>query len=211
VTPSRPDATAADPRRRRDFEAIALPHLHALHAFAIRLTRDRAAAEDLVQETFLRAYRFFDRFEPGTNIRAWLFRILKNVFINDYRQQAARPPSVDIDLVAATLDDQVAALHSSSVASPEKALEQAILAADIDEAIAALPEEYRMVVVLCLVLGFKYQEAADSLQIPVGTVMSRLHRGRRFLQARLIGSARERGLITAGTGDPREGSQARSG
>jgi RNA polymerase sigma-70 factor (ECF subfamily) len=179
---------------RSEFEDLAFGHLQALHAFAYRLTRNPKDAEDLVQETFLRAYRFFDKFERGTNMKAWLFRILKNTFINEYRRRKSQPAEVDFDKLEGVYEKQLEELSGVRVENPETALERTLMAEDIEEALGAIPEEYRMVVMLVLIEGFTYQEAADALEIPVGTVMSRLHRGRKHLQAKLIGHARARGL-----------------
>jgi RNA polymerase sigma-70 factor, ECF subfamily len=179
---------------RNEFEELAFVHLPALHSFAYRLTRNPKDAEDLVQETFLRAYRFFDKFERGTNMKAWLFRILKNTFINEYRRRRAQPAEVDFDKLEGVYERQLEELSGVRVENPETALDRTLMTEDIEEALGTMPEEYRMVVLLCLVEGFTYQEAADSLEIPVGTVMSRLHRGRKHLQARLLEHARARGF-----------------
>jgi RNA polymerase sigma-70 factor (ECF subfamily) len=179
---------------RNEFEELAFVHLSALHSFAYRLTRNPKDAEDLVQETFLRAYRFFDKYQRGTNVKAWLFRILKNTFINEYRRRKAQPAEVDFDKLEGAYEKQLEELSSTRVENPETALERTLMTEDIEEAISTMPEEYRMVVLLCLVEGFTYQEAADALEIPVGTVMSRLHRGRKHLQSRLLVHARSRGF-----------------
>jgi len=188
--------------RRGEFEALAFENLGALHAFARRLTHDAADAEDLVQDTLLRAYRAFDGFQRGSNAKAWLFRILKNSFINDWRKKKVRPTAVDFDAVADRHDGLVEELGMLRLPNPEEALDRAVLAEDVEEGLAAMVVEYRLVVLLCLVQGFTYQEAADALEIPIGTVMSRLHRGRKFLQAHLLEQARERGLVrTAGAAE----------
>jgi len=178
------------------FEREALPHMDALFRLALRLTRNRAEAEDLVQEAYLRAFRFHDRYEPGTQIRAWLFRILRNTFVNRYRATKARPDEVEFDKVEAVYDRVVdAAFGGGEAPTPEEIVLNDLVDPEIDEAIAALPEEYRTVVVLALVEDLAYREIADVLAIPVGTVMSRLHRGRKLLQARLIDLAARRGIV----------------
>lgn len=179
---------------REEYEELVFGHLPALHSFAYRLTRNVKDAEDLVQETCLRAYRFFDKFERGTNIKAWLFRILKNTFINDYRSKRSQPAQVDFDKLEGLYETQLERVGAAKFDNPEEALSGAMIAEDIEEALETMPDEYRMVVLLCLVEGFTYQEAADSLEIPVGTVMSRLHRGRKHLQSRLLTHAHERGF-----------------
>jgi len=170
--------------------------MDALFRLALRLTRNRAEAEDLVQEAYLRAFRFHDRYEPGTQIRAWLFRILRNTFVNRYRATKARPDEVEFDKVEAVYDRVVdAAFGGGEAPTPEEIVLNDLVDPEIDEAIAALPEEYRTVVVLALVEDLAYREIADVLAIPVGTVMSRLHRGRKLLQARLIDLAARRGIV----------------
>lgn len=194
----RPDASVnEDSQDRRDeFEELAFEHLSALHAFAQRLTGNPARAEDLVQETYLRAYRFFDRFERGTNAKAWLFRILKNAFINEYRRAKAQPSHVDFDKLEGIHEAVVDDFQAARLENPEEALDRTLLSDEVSEALDDLPEEYRLVVLLCLVQGFTYQETADALEVPIGTVMSRLHRGRKLLQARLLEQARSRGFTT---------------
>jgi len=188
--------------RRGEFEALAFEHLGALHAFARRLTHDAADAEDLVQEALLKAFRAFDGFQRGSNAKAWLFRILKNTFITEWRKKKVRPTTVDFDVVADRHDALLDELQVLRLENPEEALDRAVLAEDVEDGLRDMATEYRLVVVLCLVQGFTYQEAADALEVPIGTVMSRLHRGRKFLQARLLEQARERGLAgLAGTGE----------
>ena len=181
--------------RRGEFEVLAFEHLGALHAFARRLTHDPAEAEDLVQDALLRAYRAFDSFQTGSNAKAWLFRILKNSFINDWRKKEVRPTAVDFDAVVERHDELLDELQVLRLENPEEALDRAVLAEDVEDGLRDMAVEYRQVVVLCLVQGFTYQEAADALEIPIGTVMSRLHRGRKFLQGRLMEQARDRGLV----------------
>lgn len=182
--------------RVREFESVALPHMDALYRLALHLTHDRAAAQDLVQDAYVRAFRFFDTYAAGTNIRAWLFRILRNTFINRYRAARVRPAEVDFDTIEPVHDRVVDGTWSpaSRTPSPEAFLMDGIVDREISEAIASLPEEYRTVVILALVEELSYREIATILSIPLGTVMSRLHRGRKHLQARLRGFAARRGI-----------------
>jgi RNA polymerase sigma-70 factor (ECF subfamily) len=179
------------------FEALALPHFDALYSLALHLTRNRRDAEDLVQEAFLKAFRFFDSFEPGTHMRAWLFRILRNTFINTYRKAKVRPQTVDLSAIDATYDQVVEEtfLRQHRPASPEDVLMSGVLDEEVDQALADLPEEYRSVVVLALIEDLSYKEIAAALSIPIGTVMSRLHRGRRILQTQLLEYAQRRGIV----------------
>jgi RNA polymerase sigma-70 factor (ECF subfamily) len=180
---------------RQEFEQIALPQADALYNFAVKMTRNRRDAEDLVQDAFMRAFRFFHRFEPGTNIRAWLFRILKNTYINNYRKVQRTPDQVDWAQVEEFYDtvtpDDLVKRHKN----PEELLLESGIDGRIEQAIADLPEEYRAVVLLNFVEEMSYREIAEVLEIPMGTVMSRLHRGRKFLQKHLHDFAVEGGLI----------------
>ncbi|MCC7106538.1 MAG: sigma-70 family RNA polymerase sigma factor [Chloroflexi bacterium] len=184
--------------RRDSFEQEALPHLDALYRTALRMTRNPQDAEDLVQETYLRAYRFFDRFQPGTNLRAWLFKILTNNYINTYRK-ASQEPRV------ASLEDQeefsLYALLSRQGALGGVTVEDQVLDAfaedDILAAIDNLPDAFRMTVLLADVEGFSYKEIAEITDVSIGTVMSRLFRGRRLLQKALWERARAAGIVHA--------------
>ena len=184
--------------RREEFEETALEYLTPLFNLALNLTRNRKDAEDLVQETYLRAYRFFDSYRPGTHIKAWLFRILRNTFINRYRAQKVRPDEVDFSKVELAyeriVDEQFLQAHRP--VSPEEALMNGILDEEIETALARLPEEYRSVVILALVEDLSYKEIAAALSIPLGTVMSRLHRGRKQLQNQLLEYARKKGILS---------------
>ena len=184
--------------RRTEFEDVALPFMDALFNLALNLTRNRKDAEDLVQEAYLRAYRFFDSYQPSTNIKAWLFRILRNTFINRYRAAKIRPEEVDFDKVEMVYERLVddAFLQSRQPVSPEQAVMDGVLDAEVQQAMDALPEEYRTVVVLALAEEMSYKEIAGALSIPLGTVMSRLHRGRKLLQKSLLEYARRKGIIS---------------
>jgi RNA polymerase sigma-70 factor (ECF subfamily) len=183
-----------------EFEAEALRHLDALYRTALRMTRAEADAEDLVQETFIRAFRFRDQFTLGTNMKAWLFRILTNTFINTYRRKSAQPEVTDLEgidefsLYRRMADDRAA----SSSPDPEAELLKGVVDTEVTDALEELPEKFRTTVLLD-VEGFSYKEIAEMLGIPIGTVMSRLHRGRKFLQKRLYDLARERGIAAVRT------------
>ena len=189
---------------RANFERDAMQYAHPLYSAALRMTRNRADAEDLVQETFLKAYRGYGGFQEGTNLRAWLYRILTNTFINRYRQQQRRPDEVDLDGVEGLyLYRRVATAETDRAArSAEDEVFEALEGSDVRQAIDKLPRKYRMPVLMADLEGFSYKEIAGMLEIPIGTVMSRLHRGRRALQKLLWHTAEERGFSTAdGEGD----------
>jgi RNA polymerase sigma-70 factor (ECF subfamily) len=188
----------APPHRRKDeFEEVALPHLDALFNLALSLTRNRKDAEDLLQETFLRAYRFFDTYRPGTHIKAWLFRILRNTFINRYRARKVRPDEVDFGAIETSYEQMIdeSFLRQRTPPSPEDVVMDDVLDDEIEQALDRLPEEYRTVVLMALLEELSYKEIAAALSIPLGTVMSRLHRGRKMLQASLVEFARRRGIL----------------
>jgi RNA polymerase sigma-70 factor (ECF subfamily) len=184
-----------DPALKERFERDAVPLLSGMYSSALRMTRNPADAEDLVQETFLRAYRGFAGFQEGTNLKAWLYRILTNTFINSYRKKQREPKTVPDDNVEDWyLYDRLAA--QSSEASAETTVLETMPDEDVKAALDALPEAFRMAVLLADVEGFSYKEIASILDIPIGTVMSRLHRGRRALEKALWQKTRERGLVT---------------
>ena len=187
-------APPEDPALRARFERDVLPLLPHLYPTALRMTRDPSDAEDLLQETFLRAYRGFAGFEEGTNLRAWMYRILTNTFINIYRKKQREPVTVqEEDIEDWYLYDR---LGSSGVeASAETEVLDRLPDEDVQRALEALPEGFRMAVLLADVEGFSYKEIAEILEVPIGTVMSRLHRGRKALQKALWETVRERGLV----------------
>jgi RNA polymerase sigma-70 factor (ECF subfamily) len=181
-----------------DFERDAMQFAPQLYSAALRMTRNAADAEDVVQETFLKAYRAYDSFEEGTNLKAWLYRILTNTYINKYRKQQRRPSEVELgELQDLYLFRRLGESSGASYSAEKEALDQ-FVDTDIIEALESLPESFRMPVVLADVDGFSYKEIADILDIPIGTVMSRLHRGRKALQRKLWSVAEERGI----TGPP---------
>lgn len=180
------------------FADLAMPYMSALYSAALRMTRNPSDAEDLVQETYLRAYRGFETFQDGTNIKAWLYRILTNTFINIYRAKQRRPEQVDLD---DTEDFYLfRRLGGLEMVEATRSAETELLDAMPDDvvkaAIEALPEQFRLAVLLADVEGFSYKEIAEIMDVPVGTVMSRLHRGRKQLQKRLWDFAEERGLVS---------------
>lgn len=183
-------------KSRSEFEATALPHLDALFGAAFRLTRDARDAEDLVQDALLRAYRFWDSFERDSNCKAWLFKILTNTFINGY-QKNKRNREVLSAAVAEqeALDGVLVHQNAEGQRDPERLLLDRTMSEDVQRALATVPPDFRTAVVLCDVEGFSYKEIADIMDCPVGTVMSRLHRGRRLLRQALTGFAREQGIV----------------
>ncbi|OHU00873.1 RNA polymerase subunit sigma [Mycobacterium syngnathidarum] len=186
---------SSDECRGERFERDALPLVDQLYAAARRYTRNAADAEDLVQETMTKAYSSFHTYRDGTNIRAWLFRILTNTWINSYRTAQRRPQEVFADeLTDAQLAD-VAQRFPLGVVSAELAALESMGDDDVRQAMRALPESQGVVVYYADVAGFRYKEIAEVLQIPVGTVMSRLHRGRRALRSRLVEMAVARGYL----------------
>ena len=187
-------------QRGWDFEAAAMPYLDPLYNAAYRMARNPQDAEDLVQETYLKAYKYYDKFEEGTNLKAWLFKILKNTFINSYRKKQQAPPKADFAAIEESFETTVRD-DSGAPTNPEEELLEKVLDEDVQHAIEELPHDYRMVVLLADLEGFSYKEIADILEIPVGTVMSRLYRGRRLLEDALLKYAREHGYIREG-GEP---------
>jgi RNA polymerase sigma-70 factor, ECF subfamily len=179
------------------FEEQAMEHMPSLYTAAMRMTRNPADAEDLVQETFLKAFRAFGSFKEGTNLKAWLYRILTNTYINTYRAKKRRPEESDIDdLENFYLYRRLGGLEGASAGrSAEDEVLDHFTETEVKEAIEALPEQFRMAVLLGDVEGFSYKEIAEILDVPIGTVMSRLHRGRRALQKRLYEFGRQRGLV----------------
>lgn len=185
-----------DATQRSEFEALTLEHMDALYGAALRLTRSPKDAEDLVQDTYLKAFRFFESFEKGTNIKAWLFKIQTNTFINRYRRkvkerEVAETPAEDIVLDRFVSADQVRALQD-----PESDFFSKLLSDEVVEALDQVPVDFRMVVVLADIQGFSYKEIAEIVGCPVGTVMSRLFRGRRILQKQLYEYAIKEGIIS---------------
>lgn len=185
------------------FAEQAMPLMDSLYSAALRMTRNPADAEDLVQETYLKAYRGFGGFEQGTNLKAWLYRILTNTYINSYRSKKRRPDETDLDEVEDLyLYRRLGGLEGATAGrSAEEELLDSLTSDEVKEALEALPEQFRMAVLLADVEGFAYKEIAEILDIPIGTVMSRLHRGRKAMQKQLYEFGRQRNLVPA-TSEP---------
>ena len=186
------------------FTDLTMEHMPALYTAALRMTRNAADAEDLVQETYLRAYRGFGSFAEGTNIRAWLYRILTNTYINSYRAAKRRPEITDVeDVEDLYLYRRLTGTDGARVgrSAEEEALE-GFTDDEVKGAIEALPDAFRIAVLLADVEGFSYKEIAEITDVPIGTVMSRIHRGRRALQKTLHNFAAARGLVGAGPATP---------
>lgn len=183
------------------FSELAMEYMASLYSAALRMTRNPSDAEDLVQETYLKAYRAFGNFEEGTNLKAWLYRILTNTFINSYRSRRRRPEQTEIDDVEDLyLYRRLGGLEAVSAGrSAEEEVLEHFTEAEVKEAVEQLPEQFRLAVLMADVEGFSYKEIAEILDVPIGTVMSRLHRGRKSLQKALHDFGVSRGLVgTAG-------------
>jgi len=184
---------------REEFERTALPQLDSLYGAALRLTRNPAEAEDLVQDVFVRAYRSWQTFKPGTSAKAWLFTILRNTFITRYhRGNRRRSARVDLEAQLRSLGPEVAVGHpTAKIPGPEAAMAVRITQDRISAALDALPEDYKTAVILADLEGLSYKEIAEVMDCPIGTVMSRIYRGRRLLHNLLHDHAAELGLVDA--------------
>ncbi len=186
---------------RSRFAELAMEHMPALYSAALRMTRNSSDAEDLVQETFLKAYRAFDSYTDGTNLRAWLYRILTNTYINAYRSAQRRPEVTDVEDVEDLYLYRRLSPSDGGRSAEDVALE-GFTDDEVKAAIEALPDAFRIAVLLADVEGFSYKEIAEITDAPIGTVMSRIHRGRRALQKTLHTFAEARGLVSAGPATP---------
>ena len=176
-----------------------MPFLDSLYNTAYRMARNAEDAEDLVQEAYLKAYKYYDKFQEGTNFKAWLFKILKNTFINRYRKQQQQPLHAAFDDIEDAFESQLLAdPRVSPIPNPEEELLESVLDEHVQKALAELPDDYRMVVLLADLEDFSYKEIADILEIPVGTVMSRLYRGRRMLESAMLRYARTHNYLGEG-------------
>ena len=191
---------------RENFTNDAMQYAPQLFATALRMTRNRADAEDLVQETFLKGWRAFESYQEGTNLRAWLFRIMTNTFINKYNAQQRRPQETELDEVEELfLFRRMGAFDQSKINhSAEDQMLELFTDDEVKNAIEELPETFRIPVLLSDVEGFSYKEIAEMLEVPIGTVMSRLHRGRKAMQKMLYEYAKERGLVDEALLDPQD-------
>jgi len=169
-----------------NFEEGQLPFRDQLYKSALRMTRSVEDAEDLLQETYLKAFKYYKRYTEGTNFKAWLFKIMKNTFINSYRRKKAQPAKVDFDEIQEGLEDTFGEELSEGMADPEAELMSVEMDHEVGEALRSLPHDYKVVVLLADLEGYAYKEIAEILGVPVGTVMSRLYRGRRMLERALL-------------------------
>jgi RNA polymerase sigma-70 factor (ECF subfamily) len=186
--------TAQEQLKQQEFQQEAVAHINSLYNYALHLTMNPDDAEDLVQETYLKAYKFFDSFERGTNCKAWLFKILKNNYINKFRKNSREPGKVDYDLIKDfyhTIKDV-----QSDTTEAESDFFHSLLHDEVYQALQVLPDEFREVIQLCDIEGFTYEEIANMVESPIGTVRSRLYRGRKLLRAKLEDYAKKHGYNT---------------
>jgi RNA polymerase sigma-70 factor (ECF subfamily) len=189
------ETSYSDNERNDIFKREFMPHINSMYNFAFRLTMDEDDANDLVQDTYLKAFRFISSFERGTNAKAWLFRILKNSFINDYRKRSKEPSKVDYQEVETTYNSEEAAEVDHTTDLRIETV-QDMIGDEVATALNSLPVDFRTVIILCDIEGFTYEEMAKILDIPIGTVRSRLHRARNLLKDKLRTYAASMGYDT---------------
>ncbi|MFZ5971573.1 MAG: sigma-70 family RNA polymerase sigma factor [Bacteroidota bacterium] len=195
MTEETPQQSYTEPEKQAIFHGEFMPHVNSMYNFAFRLTLDRDDAKDLVQDTYLKAYRFIESFQKGTNAKAWLFRILKNSFINDYRKKSKEPNKVDYQEVETYYNSE----EVDRQITPDLRVDalKDMIGDEISNALNSLDVDFRTVIILCDLEGFKYEEMAKILDIPIGTVRSRLHRARQLLKEKLSAYAKSMGYKTA--------------
>lgn len=186
---------SVDQQRGWNFEAAAMPYVDGLYNTAYRMARNAEDAEDLVQETYLKAYKYYDKFEEGTNFKAWLFKILKNTFINSYRRKQQVPPQSDFADIEDSFENRIDGQIQQPAPNPEEEILSDVLDEDVQRALDDLPPDYRIALILSDLEDFSYKEVAEILEVPVGTVMSRLYRGRKALESAMLGYARAHGYL----------------
>jgi len=195
MTDEAPRYSYSDKERQTIFNDEFMPHIHAMYNFAYRLTLERDDAKDLVQDTYLKAYRFIDSFQRGTNAKAWLFRILKNSFINDYRKKSKEPNKVDYQEIESYYNSDEVDRQITTDLRVETLKD--MMGDEISNALNSLDVDFKTVIILCDLEGFKYEEMAKILDIPIGTVRSRLHRARQLLKEKLSTYAKSMGYKNA--------------
>lgn len=177
------------------FEEIAFEYIDSLYSTALRLTRNKQDSEDLVQDAYLRGFQHFHRFEPGTNFKAWIFKILMNTFINKYHKDMRTPPAVPFDKVEFAIDEALKDEDQKNILTDSNVFRN-MFDDEIVQAIETMPEDYRIAVLLCDIENFSYKEMSEILDVPIGTVMSRISRGRKMLQKSLLDYAKREGYIS---------------
>lgn len=182
-------------KRKKEFEKLTLQYLDSLYGTALRLCHDEESAKDLVQETYLRAYRFYDKFHWGTNLKAWLFKILRNTYINKYKKQQKDSILFELSDIDPIYEEFINREAVRYYENPEDSLYQKMLAEDLERALEKLPDDFKLVLILADIEELSYREIAEIVDCPIGTVMSRLHRARKMLQKYLIDYAIDMGLI----------------
>ena len=194
-TGSSPSRGEDGEKRKSEFEQQAMPHLDILYNTALRYTKNAADAEDLVQETYMRAFRFYHQFEKGTNIRAWLFKIMRNTFINKYRKKVNEPKKVGYEEIEPYYEQMAKSNPGEMLRAVELDTFGKLLSDEVMAALDELPEEFRTAVILCDIHGMTYEEIAEIMECPTGTVRSRISRGRKMLQMKLLNYAKQQGYI----------------